>query len=108
MSYLFEGHQHLQYLKMFHFLWKLRQLNNLLNWHFEMFNELNHNVVTKLSSRNRRPLAKSLSIITSIRFHFTQFLNELIAYLSYDVIEENFQQHIVRKLFYNKMIKIYY
>lgn len=102
MSYLFEGHQHLQYLKMFHFLWKLRQLNNLLNWHFEMFNELNHNVVTKLSSRNRRPLAKSLSIITSIRFHFTQFLNELIAYLSYDVIEENFQQHIVRKLFYNK------
>lgn len=102
MSYLFEGHQHLQYLKMFHFLWKLRQLNNLLNWHFEMFNELNHNVVTKLSSRNRRPLAKSLSIITSIRFYFTQFLNELIAYLSYDVIEENFQQHIVRKLFYNK------
>ena len=59
-----------------------------------MFNELNHNVVTKLSSRNRRPLAKSLSIITSIRFYFTQFLNELIAYLSYDVIEENFQQHI--------------
>ena len=50
MSYLFEGHQHLQYLKMFHFLWKLRQLNNLLNWHFEMFNELNHNVVTKLST----------------------------------------------------------
>lgn len=101
MSYLFEGKQHLKYLKIFHFLWKLRNLSHLLNLNFDMFNELNHNVVKKLPSRNRKPLSKAIGIISIIRNQFSLFLNELIAYLSYEVIEVSFQKFIVKKLFYN-------
>ncbi|RCK59232.1 Spindle pole body component SPC98 [Candida viswanathii] len=101
MSYLFEGKHHLKYLKIFHFLWKLRNLSHLLNLNFDMFNELNHNVVRELPNRNMKPLAKSIGIISVIRNQFSLFLNELIAYLSYEVIEDSFQKFIVKKLFYN-------
>ncbi|RCK62603.1 Spindle pole body component SPC98 [Candida viswanathii] len=101
MSYLFEGKQHLKYLKIFHFLWKLRNLSHLLNLNFDMFNELNHNVVRELPNRNKKPLSKSIGIISVIRNQFSLFLNELIAYLSYEVIEDSFQKFIVKKLFYN-------
>lgn len=101
MSYLFEGKQQLKYLKIFHFLWKLRNLSHLLDLNFNLFNELNHNVVKKLPNRNRKPLTKTIGIISVIRNQFSLFLNELIAYLSYEVIEEAFQKCIVKKLFYN-------
>ncbi|KAL6454750.1 SPC98 Spindle pole body component SPC98 [Candida maltosa Xu316] len=102
MYSLFEGHQNAQYLKVFHFLWKLRHLNYLLVVNFELFNELNHNVVRNLPNRSKKMLNKSVTVITIIRNHFQKFLNGLIGYLSYEVIEESFEKNVVQKIFYNK------
>ncbi|CAI5756119.1 unnamed protein product [Candida verbasci] len=88
MSYiLFEGQQHLKYLKIFHFLWNLRHLQFLLNQDFILYKQLKN--------------IKQAKVINIIRFKFAKFINELINYLSFEIIEESFETFIIEKLFYN-------
>lgn len=73
MSYLFEGKQQLKYLKIFHFM-EITKLKSFIDLNFNLFNELNHNVVKKLPNRNRKPLTKTIGIISVTRNQFSYFL----------------------------------
>jgi gamma-tubulin complex component 3 len=111
--WLVEGHME-QYLKMFNFLWKLRYLQSMLNNSFvESLNIKKHDLKDFLKSyfrirrtgnngiRDRKVvwLMKSFNAINLIRNGMIQFLNSIVGYLSFDIIEESFKKLVTEKLF---------
>lgn len=110
---LVEGHM-IQYLKMFNFLWRLRHLQSLLNENFvDSVNIKKHELKNVLKSyfrirrnggtgiRDRKVmwLVKSFNTINLIRNGMIQFLNSVVGYLSFDIIEDSFTKMITEKLF---------
>lgn len=110
----------LEYLKIFNFLWKLRHLNFLLNDNYLEFNYIwkndlkkileKYNRLKKLTRRNENYrlsirdkkilwLIKSFKVINLIRSQLINFMNNLIEFFSFDIIETNFEKLIVEKLF---------
>ncbi|KAK6462587.1 spindle pole body component [Scheffersomyces coipomensis] len=121
ISHLFDSKTMIQYCKMFNFLWKLRHLQSMLNENFMESISLNKNelrgineeykrlkrttvsTVTNigLSVRERKIIwiIKSFNSINLIRNKMIQFLQVIINYLSFDLIENKFQIELVEKLF---------
>ncbi|ODV82203.1 spindle pole body component [Suhomyces tanzawaensis NRRL Y-17324] len=110
---LFENHM-VQYLKMFNFLWRLRHLQYLLNEHSLDCVSLRKNELkrihlkylkvkrtARLSIRDKKIvwLIKSFNTINMIRFNLIKFMNSLVQYLSFDVIEDAYHTLITKKLF---------
>lgn len=106
----------LEYLKMFNFLWKLRHLQYLLNEDFIEYNYLLKNDLrainqkyVKLSKRRDGELSlrdkkilwiiKSYKVINVIRNQLVKFITTLISYFSFDLIENNYQNLIINKLY---------
>lgn len=112
----------LAYLKIFNFLWKLRHFHYLLNNNYIEFGNLGRNdlreILAKYSKLKRqlkntdfRPgirdrkviwLAEAFNKINMMRSQLIKFVNVIIRYLSFDVIEDGFQKLIVEKLFRSK------
>lgn len=110
----------LEYLKMFNFLWKLRHFSYLLNSNFieccnvkkndlrrilsryiKLKRQLKSNPSLRLGIRDNKIiwLMKSFNTICLIRHQLIKFISTLVKYLSFDIIENNFDQLIIRKLF---------
>ncbi|CAH2350649.1 spindle pole body component Spc98p [[Candida] railenensis] len=105
----------LGYLKMFNFLWKLKNLNYLLNAGYiessrlmkddlrnlnRRYNKLRRINGANTSIRDKKIIwiVKSFRSICLIRNQFTKFFNVLIKYLSIDVIDESFNEMITKKM----------
>ncbi|CAK7913007.1 spindle pole body component Spc98p [[Candida] anglica] len=117
------GNNIIGYLKVFNFLWKLKNLNFLLNIGFIESGTLIRNdlkklrlTYTKLKSKIRRKeklmslrdekiiwLMRSFNKVCIIRNRFIKFISILLKYLSYDIIETSFNQLVVKKLFKSKI-----
>lgn len=105
----------LEYLKMFHFLWKLRHLQYLLNEDFIDYNYLIKNDLKSinqkyvkiskqkdgaLSLRNKKItwIIKSYKMINIVRNQLIKFILALISYFSFDLIENSYQNLLIKKL----------
>ncbi|KAI5950820.1 SPC98 [Candida jiufengensis] len=102
--YLFKD-QLVQYLKIFHFFWKIRHLQILFNSNYENYMSLGLQV-KKIGKngdlqRDYPQLINSIDQINIIRNHFVKFLQDIVSYLSYEVIEESFDENIEKKFYYN-------
>lgn len=96
----------LQYLRFFNFLWKLKQINYLLDINFIESNNLKRNELheffaryrtLKFRSRNLKDnkiiwIVKSFNLTNLIRQQLVNFLNNLVYYISFDLIESNYNQ----------------
>jgi gamma-tubulin complex component 3 len=106
--------QMMQYLKMFNFLWKIKQLQFMLHQNFEVANNIRKvelHQVQKSWVKNKwtgeksarfkkiRWVVKSFNTISIIRFQLNNFINALTRHLSFDVIETNYQTNIIGKLY---------
>lgn len=110
----------LEYLKMFNFLWKLRHFSYLLNLNFiecssvkknDLRRILNRYIKLKRQLKSKSSLRlgirdnkiiwlmKSFNTICLIRHQLIKFISTLVKYLSFDIIENNFDQLIIRNLF---------
>ncbi|KAI3406434.2 SPC98 [Candida oxycetoniae] len=98
-SYLLED-QISEYFKMFHLLRKLRHLEILLNANYEMYSVLNNKFSRSIRKQFSRRF-KSVTIANVLRNHIIKFLQNLISFLSYDIIEESYESVIVKRFFYN-------
>ncbi|KAI5963502.1 SPC98 [Candida pseudojiufengensis] len=97
--------QIIQYLKIFHFFWKIRHLQILFNSNYQNYMELGLKIKkigrTGELSREYGKLLSSIDQINIIRNHFIKFLQDVVLYLTYEVIEESFNENIVKKFYYN-------
>lgn len=112
IQYLLSFSMH-QYLKMFNFFWKIRQLQNLLNQSYLLSNNLKKIELEKIFNiyknsgevkdsirfKKVKWIVKSFNTINMIRFQLINNLNAIVNYLSFDVIETSFQKNINKKLF---------
>ncbi|CUM65959.1 uncharacterized protein PRCAT00003612001 [Priceomyces carsonii] len=103
----------IQYLKMFNFLWRIKHLQYLLNSNFidacnMRRSELKETHRKLMRLRKSRPgirerkvawLLKSFSTVNIIRHQLIQFLNFLVRFISFDIIDDNFNEFIVEKIF---------
>lgn len=110
----------LEYLKMFNFLWKLRHFSYLLNLNFIECSNVKKNDLRRILSRYIKLkrqlksksglrlgirdnkiiwLMKSFNTICLIRHQLIKFISTLVKYLSFDIIENNFDQLMIRQLF---------
>lgn len=102
------------YLKLFNFFWKLRQLSNFLRIDSEDFKRLQKIDLTQIiklyrkykrgnQSSNRFKkfswIVKSVNTINLLRHKYMRFVNTIIKYLSFDIIEAGFQNDLIKKLF---------
>lgn len=103
-----------QYLKMFNFLWRLRHFHyllvgnavesaNLKRFEFAQITKAYRKIRlvhdNSIQSRKVIWIVKSTNTINLIRNNLIKFLNALLGYLSYDVIEHLFEKLITEKLF---------
>ena len=88
-----------KYLKTFHFFWKLRHLRVLLQSNYMAFNQLNLKIGSRVRS-NYRKLGVNINGVNIMRHHLVKFLDDLVAYLSYEVVEHSFNVNIVDKFFH--------
>ncbi|KAK6458864.1 spindle pole body component [Scheffersomyces xylosifermentans] len=114
INYLLEP-QMIQYLKMFNFLWRIKHLQYLLNENYVDASNLRKNELRNISQKyrkihnswnrsNRRErkivwVTKAFNSTNLIRSHLVKFLNSLVSFISYDIIEDNFQNGVNKKLF---------
>ncbi|CCG20505.1 Spc98 component of the microtubule-nucleating Tub4p (gamma-tubulin) complex [Candida orthopsilosis Co 90-125] len=90
----------IKYLKTFHFFWKLRHLQMLLRSNYLAFDQLNLKLEPRVRGNYRR-LIGNINGVNIMRHHLVKFLDDLVAYLSYDVVESSFNRNIVDKFFHN-------
>lgn len=113
------GNKDLEYLKMFSFLWKLRHFSHLLNQNFYDCLGLKKDDLKRLTSKRRRSstyrsksksllsifekkvlwLVKSFQIVNVFRFNLIKLISSITRFLSFDVIEQSFEQNIVGRFF---------
>lgn len=106
-----------QYLRLFHFLWSLRHYQYLLNDNFLEFQNLLKNdlraLATKTSNRRSARSAqektnqwflKAVRTINIVRSRFLALIRVLLKYLSFDLIEELFNDKVVKSLFRAKSV----
>ncbi|KAG2734538.1 hypothetical protein G9P44_002544 [Scheffersomyces stipitis] len=114
INYLLEP-QMSQYLKMFHFVWKIKHLQFVLNNNFVDATNLKKNDLKSILQKYRKIrntwnrsnirerkivwVTKAFNTSNLIRAHMQKFLNSLIGYISYDIIENNFNSIINRSYF---------
>lgn len=100
-----------EYLRLFNFLWGLRHFSFLLQQNYILFQALQKNdlrIIGLQSRQLRRPDPRSnwvvgaVKTINLIRHKFLLVVQALLRYVSYDLIEKNFNEEIVRKLFKEK------
>ncbi|KAI5960712.1 SPC98 [Candida margitis] len=94
-----------KYLKAFHFFWKLRHLQMLLRSNYLEFNQLNLKITGRVRSNYRKVIA-NINAVNIMRHHLVKFLDDLVAYLSYDVVETSFNCNIVDKFFHHNQNKV--
>lgn len=107
----------MQYLKIFNFLWRMRHLHYLLiqnsvesanlrrlefNKIMRKYNKVRRNKTLGVSDTKVVWIAKTFNTVSLIRNNFIKFLNSLLGYLVFDVVETLFDQHIVNKFFTRK------
>ncbi|KAI5952145.1 SPC98 [Candida theae] len=90
-----------KYLKAFHFFWKLRHLQVLLQSNYLAFDQLNLKIGPRVRNSFRR-LVTNVNGVNIMRHHLIKFLDDLVAYLSYDIVENSFDTMIIDKLFHRK------
>lgn len=105
------NNQSTHYLRLFNFLWSLRHFQFLLNKNYVDYIRLQKDYLLKLSAKSgqltKRVLSnvrqnwfsKCLRTINLIRFRLSGLLTTLLKFLSYDLIESNFQQNIIKLVF---------
>ncbi|OBA21730.1 hypothetical protein METBIDRAFT_42575 [Metschnikowia bicuspidata var. bicuspidata NRRL YB-4993] len=105
--------QNTQYLRLFNFLWGLKHYQFLLREHFLLFQEfhkqhLRHikmklkasqGATSEWSDRRLKWLTRSLRIICLIRHRFAMLIDAILNFVSFDLVENSFNEHVVRKLF---------
>lgn len=106
-----------QYLRLFHFLWSLRHYQFLLNDNFLEFQSLQKNdmkaLMVQSSDRKgtRTPkektnewFLKAVRTINIVRSRLQMVIRVILKYLSFDLIEETFNEKVVKSLFRAKSI----
>lgn len=102
-----------QYLRIFNFLWSLRHFHSLLMHNKSDFQNLQKNELAILRARIRTGrnfrlslggkrvewFLKSVRTINLIRHKFLEFMQVMLKYLSFDLIEDTFNDRIVRRVF---------
>lgn len=106
-----------QYLRLFHFLWSLRHYQFLLNENFLEYQSLQRNDLKILSSRssdrehsrvsqrkNNAWFLKAVRTINIVRSRLLAVIRVILRYISFDMIEELFNEKVVRSLFKAKSV----
>lgn len=101
-----------QYLRLFHFLWSLRHYQYLLNDNFLEFQSLQKHELQSLGPqkagrrriRNKheetgRWFLKAVRTINIVRSKLLAVIHVLLKFLSFDLIEEQFNEKIIKTLF---------
>lgn len=99
-----------EYLRLFNFLWGLRHFSFFLQQNYLLFQSLQKSELrTIVQSRHlRRPdprskwVDRAVKKINLIRHKFLLLVQALLRYVSYDLIEKNFNDKIVKYLFKEK------
>lgn len=105
--------QSTQYLRLFNFLWGLRHYQFLLRENFLQFQDYNKNQMrhirtilkkspgstSKLTDSRLKWLAKALRVVCLVRHRIAMLIDAILNFVSFDLIENSFNVHIVRKLF---------
>lgn len=103
--------QSTHYLRLFNFLWSLRHFQFLLNKNYLDYVKLQKSYLPKLDSKKghltrgrissvrRGWFSKCLKTINLIRFRLSKLVSALLKFLSYDLIEHNFQDKVVKLVF---------
>lgn len=86
-----------KYLKIFHFFWKLRHLQMLLKSNYLAFGQLQMTMTPRVRGSYRK-LVSQVNGVDIRRHHLIKFLDDLVGYLSYDVVETSFERNIIDKL----------
>lgn len=111
-----------KYLKMFSFLWNLRVLKHLLNDNFIDFCNLkksemnkiihqeikkNNQLLEKFNTVKKKSwVYKSFNLINIARINFVKFIDSLVYYFSFDIIEFNFNEMIFKRIFIDNNVEI--
>lgn len=100
------NNQNTQYLRLFNFLWSIRHFLFLLNKNYVDYVRLQKNYLPKLEVKGgqaggvrRGWFTNCLRTINVIRFRLLKFTSALLKYLSYDLIEVNFEEFILDQIF---------
>lgn len=93
-----------QYFRLFNFLWSLRHFHFLLTESFASSKDLSRRLARAANyvlhpDENFSWVKRSLRSVDLVRSKLNSFLISLIEYLSWDIVEENFEKRVVRKLF---------
>lgn len=110
--------QSTQYLRIFNFLWGFKHFQSLLLKNFTDFQDLHKTDLHFLRKRYRAKkdgrksalaervewFNKAVRTINLIRSKLLKFVQVILKYLSFDLIEENFEHHILRRLFQSKNV----
>lgn len=103
--------QSTHYLRLFNFLWSLRHFQFLLNKNYVDYVRLQKDHISKLRVKNKLLtrtriskvrqgwFSKCLRTTNLIRFRLSKLVSALLNFLSYDLIEQNFQEKIVKLAF---------
>ncbi|PVH17438.1 5-aminolevulinate synthase, mitochondrial [Candidozyma duobushaemuli] len=103
--------QSTHYLRLFNFLWSLRHFQFLLNKNYVDYVRLQKDHISKLRVKNKSStrtriskvrqgwFSKCLRTTNLIRFRLSKLVSALLNFLSYDLIEQNFQEKIVKSAF---------
>lgn len=98
-----------QYLRLFHFLWSLRHYLYLLNDNYLEFQSLQKNDMKTLAARSsdlhtNQWFFKAVRTINIVRSRFQMVIRVILKYLSFDLIEETFNEKVVKTLFRAKSL----
>ncbi|GEQ72126.1 hypothetical protein JCM33374_g5812 [Metschnikowia sp. JCM 33374] len=105
--------QSTQYLRLFNFLWGLRHFQFLLRENFLQFQDYHKNDIrlikmtfknssgpeTKLYEKRIKWLTRALRIVCLVRHRMSMLIDAILNFVSFDLIEDSFNVHIVRKIF---------
>ncbi|KAG7664875.1 SPC98 [[Candida] subhashii] len=97
LNFLIES-QMVNYLKIFHFLWKLKHMSYLLNETYRSFTQLHKSI----GNKDKTKIKKWIRTIMGTQFNMNKMLNKIIEYISFSIIEKSFKQFIIDKLFKNQ------
>ena len=105
--------QNVQYLRLFNFLWGLKHFQILLRQNFVQFqdyhkSDLRHiktkvksflGTLSRLTNQRVNWLSRALRVVCLVRHRISTLVDAILNFVSFDLIENSFNVHIVRKLF---------